>query len=130
MGRVNDTRPVVERFLEQFDRTDGCWMWTGNSIVGGYGLISAHKEYGSHILVHRLSYMHFVGPIPAKHVIDHLCHTADPTCPGGTDCLHRLCVRPDHLEAITHGENVRRAWAHRKAKAAYAQPPGADELSK
>jgi hypothetical protein len=42
-----------------------------------------------------------VGPIPEGLTIDHLCKN-----PG--------CVRPDHLEAVTMRENIRRgSWASR-----------------
>ena len=48
------------------------------------------------MLAHRWSYEHFVGHIPDGLTIDHLCR-------------NRRCVRPDHLEPVTSGENTRRA---------------------
>lgn len=45
--------------------------------------------------VHRTSYEVFRGPIPVGLVIDHLCR-------------NRLCCNPDHLEAVTFRENIRR----------------------
>jgi hypothetical protein len=44
---------------------------------------------------HRLVYELLVGQIPEGLVIDHLCRNP-------------RCVRPDHLEPVTQGENVRR----------------------
>lgn len=41
--------------------------------------------------------------------VDHTCHEADASCPGGVGCLHRLCVNPAHLEEVTNRENRRRA---------------------
>jgi hypothetical protein len=41
----------------------------------------------------------FVGPIPEGMTVDHECHNLAAQageCSGGK-CLHRLCVRPDHL---------------------------------
>ena len=48
------------------------------------------------------SYEHHVGPIPSGLVIDHLCGA-------------QLCVNPEHLEAVSSGENTRRAAANRAA---------------
>ena len=39
--------------------------------------------------------------------VDHLCHPGDGSCARAT-CRHLLCVNPDHLEPVTHRENVRR----------------------
>jgi len=57
------------------------------------------------------------GPIPDGIYPDHLCHTNDHDCPGGTSCPHRRCVNPDHLDAVGDEENRRRgrARAHKKA---------------
>jgi hypothetical protein len=57
-------------------------------------------------------------PIPEGLVLDHTCHTDDPTCPGGVTCPHRRCVNPGHLEAIKQGANVLRSlrtMPHRNA---------------
>lgn len=47
------------------------------------------------IFAHRFSYIIHKGEIPPKLVIDHLCRNT-------------LCVNPDHLEAVTHKENLLR----------------------
>ncbi len=47
---------------------------------------------------HIVSYTLLVGPIPYGCEIDHLCRV-------------RLCCNPDHLEAVTHRENVKRGAA-------------------
>jgi hypothetical protein len=73
---------------------------------GGYGQLTVDRvQYRAH----RVTYEHFVGPIPEGLVLDHLCHSTSTDCPGGRDCPHSACVNPDHLEAVTQGENVRRA---------------------
>ncbi len=88
---------------------DGCWWWMGATKGNGYGVASS---FGRLAPVHRLSYEVFVGPIPDGLEIDHLCHTNDLTCNVGHACPHRRCVNPDHLEAVTHLENMRRGyWA-------------------
>ena len=48
------------------------------------------------MLVHRVSYETWVGPIPDDWVVDHLCS-------------NKRCFNPDHLEAVTQRVNIKRA---------------------
>ena len=96
---------------ERFDRNyvvdfaTGCRLWTGKLGNHGYGRIKVGDKT---VLAHRASYERFVGPIPDGYTIDHTCHTADESCPGGTSCQHRRCVNPHHLEPVTLAENKAR----------------------
>jgi hypothetical protein len=86
-------RNVAVRFLEKVKiQPGGCWPWQGRIEPSGYGGFR-HDETN---YAHRASYLLFVGPIPEGTEIDHLCE-------------RRECVNPDHLEAVPHAENVRRA---------------------
>lgn len=83
--------------------TDHCWLWLGNRSTKGYGQI---ERDGRHLQVHRIAFESEYGDIPHGLVVDHLCH--DPrVCVGGT-CVHRLCVNPAHLAAVTNEENLAR----------------------
>jgi hypothetical protein len=100
-------RTLLERFEEKYvvDGETECWLWTGSINRGGYGHLRAD---GKNITAHRLSFQLHVGPIPPEHDLDHVCHTNDPSCPGGVTCKHRACVNPAHLEPVTRQENLRR----------------------
>jgi HNH endonuclease len=73
-------------------KSDGCQIWTGSLNSNGYGKISLWG-IGTYY-VHRVSYGITHGHVPPE--LDHLCHT-------------RACCRADHLEPVTHAENLRRA---------------------
>lgn len=69
-----------------------CWIWHGGT-GRGYGIIrvNSKKQIGAHVY----SYILFKGNLPENTEIDHLCK-------------NKLCVNPEHLEAVTHKVNVER----------------------
>lgn len=73
------------------------------------------------VKAHRAAYEVWVGPIPAGLEIDHTCHNVDPYCRGGTGCVHRRCVNPDHLEAVSHRVNGLRGKSFAAENARLAQ---------
>lgn len=75
-----------------------CWLWTAAPDGKGYGAFSdtGRVVVKAHIWAWEAEH----GPTPDGLELDHLCRV-------------KLCVRPSHLEAVTHGENVSRA---RKAR--------------
>ena len=82
-----------------------CWPWTGHIDQYGYGITYLAKKNRK---AHRLAYEARYGPIPEGLTVDHLCHNASESCPGGNSCLHRRCVNPDHLEAVPSKVNTLR----------------------
>lgn len=97
---------LEDRFVRHIYFTSSCWLWTGSVNPNGYGAFGVRPNQPRY--AHRVSYELFVGPIPEKLTIDHLCH--DPlSCREGNVCPHRRCVRPEHLEAVTLRTNIRRA---------------------
>lgn len=87
--------PEVERIIRFTvrDPETGCWIWAGATNGVGYGVFFLR---GQRHYAHRFTYSQVAGPIPAGLVIDHLCRTT-------------LCCNPEHLEAVTQAENVRRS---------------------
>lgn len=98
-------RPAVGRVLAKVieqDRGYGtvCWIFTGARDKLGYGRVNCRNGTGSGVpkLVHRVVYEAFRGPIPDGLGLDHLCRQPS-------------CCNPDHLEAVTQTENIRRGRA-------------------
>lgn len=109
-----------------FDRSSpepnsGCWLWTGTIDRLGYARFGQRRNDDGklHVLVHRMAYESFVGPIPQDRDILHRCDV-------------RCCVNPDHLFVGTHADNM--ADMKRKGRArsgnVYGEAHGAAKLKK
>jgi hypothetical protein len=101
---TTEAATVADRFRKKYviSGDTGCWVWQDND-RSGYGFLSVNKQKQ---MAHRVSYELHVGPIPEGLQIDHLCR-------------NKMCVNPDHLEAVTQQENILRSnnlaaqWARR-----------------
>lgn len=80
----------IGSFWDAVNKTESCWLWLRYKNDNGYGVFS---DNGKLILAHRYSYELLVGPVPDGKELHHKCET-----PG--------CVNPEHLEPLTHQENV------------------------
>jgi hypothetical protein len=90
---------LSDRFWSKVDKTDTCWLWTSSISPDGYGRILRADEFST-TLPHRISFEAHVRAIPDGMELDHLCSV-------------RNCVNPEHLEVVTHAENIRRATERR-----------------
>lgn len=88
-----------------------CWPWSATVSTNGYGQI---RVAGRNLRPHRVLYEILNGPIEPGLDIDHLCHNADASCPGGWSCFHRRCCNPAHLEPVTRSENMLRGLNRHK----------------
>lgn len=89
--------PAIKRLMKRVEKTSDCWLWLGKLTKKGYARIrndAGHYSYG-----HKVSYEHFIGPVPQDLVLDHLCRIP-------------RCVNPLHLEPVTDTENIRRSPIH------------------
>lgn len=95
--QVNRDTPATHGILVGYVVTEaGCWEWVG-SCSNGYGYwhdpVSRKK-----VRAHRYMYEQLRGPIPSGLTLDHLCR-------------NKRCVRPEHLEVVSHRTNVLRGNA-------------------
>lgn len=83
----------IEKFNNSWELNDnGCWIWQPPPHKSGYGRIGTPDgtKYA-----HIFSYVTFVGPVPPGAELDHRCRV-------------HACVNYEHLEAVTHRENMLR----------------------
>lgn len=93
-----------------FEVVGECHHWTMSLTQYGYGKVKYNgKTIGAHIVAWWLAR----GRWPEEE-LDHLCHTSDPDCIGGVECLHRRCINPNHLEEVSRIENVKRRESRRR----------------
>ena len=79
----------IARFIQKIKISkNGCWEWTGGLSNQGYGFFYiSNQTKGRYktVLAHRYSYEIFIGKIPNRRWIHHLCQ-------------NKCCVNPYHLE--------------------------------
>ena len=87
----------MEAILNKIEKTETCWNWLGELNEKGYGRVVFCGKKRS---AHRFLYELLKKKVSLGLEIDHLCR-------------NRKCVNPNHLEEVTHKENMKRAWAVR-----------------
>ena len=73
-------------------------LWTGAKYGNGYGQV---RFRGTRTGAHRAAWIEQRGEIPVGLEIDHLCRTP-------------LCVNVEHMQLVTHAENMRLGRARQK----------------
>ena len=93
--RFIPTVPLGMRFFSKIspEPMSGCWLWTGPLTDKGYGSLPFRQKTLS---AHKFSYELYVGRVPDGLELDHKCRNP-------------CCVNPQHLEPVTHAENMRRS---------------------
>lgn len=94
---------LPNHYWSKVDKTETCWNWIATR-TGGYGRFGDHKTAVrngySTTLAYRILWEDENGPVPDGLELDHLCN-------------NRACVRPDHLEPVTHQVNIQRRFERR-----------------
>ena len=105
---------AINRFWERVIKTEYCWIWPGSLTQDGYG---QHHDGDKLIGAHVFAWEQEHGPLNKKYELDHaICH-------------NRQCVRPDHLQPVTHSENAARVSGRSnitsdKCPSGHQYPPG------
>lgn len=90
----------IAAFWRKVDRSsepNGCWVWNGGRDAQGYGVFSRTRVGEPRVAMraHRMAYILTNGePSPDAPLVRHRCDNPP-------------CVRPDHLEPGTAGDNAR-----------------------
>jgi len=91
------TADELRRFFAKITPTrhgkrSACWEWTGAIDGTGYGRFGVRRK---NRYAHCVAWVIEHGPIPYGLELDHLCRNT-------------ICVRPSHMELVTHRENMLR----------------------
>ena len=93
---VRATNKTPEQKFEEYhipEPNSGCWLWLGCLDGKNYGILSIKRR---NVYAHRFSYVKKYGAIPAGKELDHTCRNT-------------FCCNPDHVEPVTHRENMLRS---------------------
>ncbi len=117
LARQRGVRTPEERFWSYVDMAgpipdpspglSNCWLWTGYQDRRGYGRFYIKGRAAHGILAHQF----LAGRPPAGLESDHLCRVP-------------ACVRPQHIEFVSHHENVLRGDAGLHLRDRKACPQG------
>lgn len=102
---------VEQKFWSFVNKTSTCWLWNGSK-TKGYG---DFRFRGLRVYAHRYAYELLVGPISKGLELDHLCRNP-------------ACIRPDHLDPVSHAVNMSRGVQAMKTHCIAGHPYSGENL--
>lgn len=101
----NDRAAVMRRIRSRVRQSDsGCWEWKGQLEDGYPVMVVAGKRIRIHRLVLEMKHGARLGRQAAHHM-----------------CANTMCVNPQHLQPVTHRENVAEMLARRAYESRIAE---------
>lgn len=93
---------LLEKFWNNVQKTELCWIWIGEKNAEGYGKL---RVAGKYVQAHRfmMTIILKFKPIPKDMLVCHRCDNPS-------------CVRPDHLFMGTSSDNAKDAYHKGKLK--------------
>ena len=92
---------ITQQFLDKVNKTDTCWLWTGNK-RRGYGTVTIRGRCRQ---ASKVAWLLFVKKVKSA---DELCH--EYAALGKLEACHKcnnlLCVWGEHLYIATHQDNL------------------------
>lgn len=96
--RTRNKPHTTQSLLDNTSPDGECLIWQGAGKPNGYG-VAVYR--GKQTTVHRIMYqLHNHTELEVGIEIDH-------------NCNNRRCINPEHLEAVTHQENMKRGIERR-----------------
>jgi hypothetical protein len=97
LSKLRNQESIMERIMPQVEKTKYCWIWRGR--VSGKNKYPQISLGGIQTMVHRIVFEELSRQLEPGETLDHLCR-------------NRICINPNHLEAVPLRENVKRmhAW--------------------
>ena len=83
---------TMESLLARTVQSGDCLLWQGATLRSGYGVA---RYMGKQTTAHRISLsLHTGQAIPTGMEVDHTCG-------------NRTCINPEHLQLVSHAENMK-----------------------
>ncbi len=78
-----------------------CILWDRAKTGGSSGGYANAVVSGKNVVMHKFLWEQKYGPVPRGKELDHICR-------------NKSCINTEHLEPVSHAENLRRGWAAKR----------------